>query len=405
MVTNARSGFRPVALAGIRVIDLSRILSGPYCTQWLADHGADVIKIEPPQGDETRTWGPPFRDGTASYFIGINRNKRGIALDLSQPMGRDVLLALLTNADVLIENFKPGTLEKWGLGYEEALRHRFPKLIHCRISGFGSEGPLGGMPGYDAIVQAMTGLMSVNGTPESGPTRIGIPLVDLGTGLNAAIGILMALVERQRSDQGQFIEISLYDTGVSLLHPQAANWFLNGRTPVPTGNQHPNIVPYDKFATKTTEIFVGVGNDRQFRRLCERLGCGELANDMRFRSNGERNINREALRAELETLLADKDGFQLCEELLRIGVPAGPVNNITEVLSHPHTRHREMVVAQGDQRGTGIPIKMSRTPGQVRQPAPNFGADTRAVLAEAGYSDADIQSLFDAGVAFEAPTK
>lgn len=389
------------ALAGLKVIDLSRVLGGPFSTLWLADHGAEVIKVEPPAGDETRGWGPPFKDGTASYYIGVNRNKRAIALDLSRPEGRDVLLRLLGDADILVENFKTGTMEKWGLGYDDVLKDRFPRLIHCRISGFGADGPLGGMPGYDAIVQAMAGLMSTNGTRDTGPMRIGIPLVDLGAGLTAAIGILMAIVERERSGRGQFVDVSLFDTGISLLHPHAANWFLHGRNPTLMGNEHPNIVPYDKFATRTVEIFVGIGNDRQFRRLCERLGRPDLGRDPRFHNNAQRIGNRGALRAELEPLLQEEDGTALCDELLRQGIPAGPVHTLDQVLTHPHTRHREMVVDHAGERGTGIPIKLSRTPGSVRSSAPAFGSSTRAVLAEAGYSESEIQDLIGSAVAFE----
>ena len=230
------------ALAGIRVIDLSRILGGPYCGQILGDHGADVLKVEPPQGDDTRTWGPPFKDGVASYYMGLNRNKLGTQLDLASEQGRSVLLGLLAGADVLVENFKTGTMEKWGLGYEQ-LAQRFPRLIHCRVSGFGSDGPLGGLAGYDAAVQALTGIMSVNGEVGGEPLRVGLPVVDLVTGLNAAIGVLLALQERERSGKGQFVEASLYDCGLSLLHPHAANWFADGREPKLTGNAHPNIYP------------------------------------------------------------------------------------------------------------------------------------------------------------------
>src|SRR5271165_656099 len=268
------------ALAGLKVVDLSRVLGGPFCTQILGDHGADVLKVEPPVGDETRTWGPPFQDGTAAYFIGVNRNKRGIVLDLTSEEGRMALLGLLEGADVMIENFKTGTLEKWGIG-GEALRERFPRLIHCRISGFGADGPLGGMPGYDAAIQAMSGLMSVNGepAPEGGPTRIGVPVVDLVTGLNACIGILMALHERESSGRGQLVEAALFDCAISLLHPHLANYFLAGTEPKRYGNAHPNVVPYDTFATRTTPLFLAVGNNGQFRKLCEQLGCPELAQD------------------------------------------------------------------------------------------------------------------------------
>lgn len=391
------------ALAGLRVVDLTRVLGGPYCTQWLADHGADVIKVEPPQGDETRGWGPPFRGDAASYFIGVNRNKRALALDLSKPAGRDVLLRLLEGADVLVENFRPGTLEKWGLGYEEVLAPRFPRLVHCRVSGFGADGPLGSLPGYDAAIQACAGLMSVNGDPSTGPMRIGIPLVDLGTGLAAAIGILLALVERVRSGRGQFVDATLYDTAVALLHPQAANWFLSGEPPKLIGNAHPNISPYDKFPTASCEIFLAVGNDRQFQRLCALLEAPELASDPRFRTNADRNRNRAALRDALEGLLLRHEGRALCDRLLREGIPAGPVLTVPEVLDHPHTRHRGMVAELGDYRGTGIALKLSRTPGSVRRPPPRFSQDSRDILREAGYTEDEISKLVAEGVVPDRP--
>lgn len=394
---------RPGALCGLKVLDLSRVLGGPYCTQILSDHGADVIKVEPPAGDETRSWGPPFVDRTASYFIGVNRNKRDIALDLSRAEGREIVLRLLAGADVLVENFKTGTLERWGLGYDEVLRGRFPRLIHCRVSGFGADGPLGGAPGYDAVAQAMSGLMSINGDPASGPTRIGIPIVDMASGLNAVIGILLALNERQRSGAGQFIDISLFDTAVGLQHPHAANWFVDGQLPRLVGSGHPNVVPYDKFATRSGEIFLGIGNDGQFRKFCEFVGAPGLAADPRYASNGERNRNRDRLRASIEALLADRDAATLCQALLKAGVPAGPVHSLPEVLEHPHTRHRRMVVELGaGQRGLGVPVKLSRTPGQAHAPAPTIGQHTYEVLGALGYAESDIDALIGAGVAVRA---
>jgi len=253
------------ALSGIKVVDLTRVLGGPYCTMILSDHGADVIKVEPPQGDEVRDWGPPFHEGDASYFIGVNRNKRAMAVDLREPDGQAIVLKMLEGADVLIENFKPGDMEKWGLGFHDVLSKRFPRLIHCRISGFGGDGPLGGLPGYDAILQAMTGLMSVNGDATTGPLRLGTAIVDMGTGLYSAIGILMALHERTVSGLGQYLDMTLYDCGMALLHPQAANFFLNGKQPAGTGNPHPNLVPYDKYPTRTCDIFIASGNNGQFR--------------------------------------------------------------------------------------------------------------------------------------------
>ncbi len=389
------------ALAGLKIIDLTRVLSGPYATQIFADHGADVIKIEPPQGDEVRDWGPPFHDGDASYFIGLNRNKRSIGLDLGTSEGRDVLLRLLADADVLFENFKTGQMERFGLGYEEVLKERFPRLVYCRISGYGADGPLGGYPGYDAVVQAAAGWFSVNGDPESGPTRVGIPMIDMGTGLYATIAILMALVERARSGRGQFIDMTLYDCGVSLLHPYLANYLLSGKTPVLTGNKHPNIAPYDRYRTRTVDVFIGVGNNRQFRRLVDVLGRPDLADDPRFRDNGDRSVNRDELTRELETLMAAWDGEELCSRLLAAGVAAGPVNDIAQVMAHPHTRHRGMDARLDWYRGAGTPIKFSRTPGAIRTPPPRFGVHGREVLAEHGFSREEIEGLVQAGVLVE----
>jgi len=388
----------PGALAGIKVIDLTRVLGGPYCTMILSDHGADVIKIEPPQGDEVRDWGPPFHEGDASYFIGVNRNKRAIALDLGKEEGKAVLLRLLEGADVLIENFKPGSMEKWGIGYEEVLSKRFPGLIHCRISGFGGDGPLGGLPGYDAILQAMTGLMSINGDPTTGPMRLGTAIVDMGTGLYSAVGILMALHERGRSGQGQYLDMTLYDCGMSLLHPQAANFFLNGARPKGTGNPHPNLVPYDKYPTKTGEIFIASGNNGQFRKLCELIGRMDMADDPRFANNGERNINRVALGQELAAAFADQDGKELSLRLIRAGVPAGPVLPVDESTAAPHTEHREMVTELDGYRGIGTPIKFSRTKGGTRRPPPKFAEHGTEVLLQHGYTEEQIAKLQETGV-------
>lgn len=354
------------ALAGVRVLDISRILGGPYCGQILGDHGADVLKVEPPQGDDTRTWGPPFKDGAASYYHGLNRNKRSMHLDLGSPEGREALLALVAEADVLIENFKSGTMERWGIGYE-ALSERFPRLVWCRVTGFGSDGPLGALPGYDAAVQALAGIMSINGEAEGGPLRVGLPVVDMVTGLNAVIGVLLALQERQRSGRGQFVEAALYDSGLSLLHPHAANWFLDGNTPRRTGNAHPNIYPYDTLATRTQPLFVAVGNDRQFASLCRCIGVPALADDPRYARAGDRSVNRVALKTVLEDAMKDFDGSALVDTLMAAGVPAAPVLSVDAALAHPHTAHRQMVVdLPGGYRGIGAPVKLSRTPASYR---------------------------------------
>ena len=390
------------ALAGLKVIDLSRVLGGPYSGQILADHGAHVIKVEPPAGDETRAWGPPFADdGTAAYYNGLNRNKRDIVIDLSRPEGREIVLKMLADADVLIENFKIGTLDRWGIGYEQTLRERFPRLIHCRGSGFGADGPLGGAPGYDAVAQALGGLMSINGTPDSGPLRVGVPVVDITTGLSAVIGVLLAVIERQRSGRGQFVQATLYDTAVSLLHPQSANWLQSGQTPQLSGNAHSNIVPYDKFATQTCEVFLGIGNNGQWRKLCEFLGQPTLADEPRFATNAERFRHRDELRALLEAHLQQVDGEQLCRDLLAVGIPAGAVRSIPQVLTDPHTLHRDMVVQVEGVPGIGIPVKLSRTPGRAHSAPPRFGQHTRELLLEHGYGAATIDAMIARGTVVE----
>ena len=377
-------------LSGITVIDLTRVLGGPFCTQILGDHGADVVKVEPPQGDEVRDWGPPFLDGDASYFIGVNRNKRAIGIDLTKPAGRELLLSLLSTADVLIENMKPGTLEAWGLG-RALLEERFPRLVHCSITGFGPDGPLGGRPGYDAVIQGLVGMFSINGAPECGPTRIGIPLVDIGTGLYAAIAILMALVERQRSGRGQHLDVSLFDCGHAMMHPHAANYFLSGVEPKLTGSAHPNISPYDTYRTATVPLFLAVGNERAFRRLCEIVGAPELASDPRFATNAERVVNRTELKVALEEALSRHDGAQLWQTLIDAGVPAGPLFGLRAAVEHPHTRHRNVVVERGPYRAMGTPIKPSRSEAVFHHVPPRFAEHTDEVL-ERGAVSPDLKA-------------
>lgn len=385
------------ALKGLKVIDLSRVLGGPLAGQILGDHGADVIKIEPPAGDETRAWGPPFQEETASYFMGINRNKRALALDLRHEDGQAVLMRLLEDADVLLENFKTGTLEKWGIGFD-ALSARFPRLIHCRVSGFGADGPLGGMPGYDAILQAMGGLMSVNGTEESGPTRVGLPVVDMVTGMNAVQGILLALHHRNTSGKGQFVEAALFDSALSLLHPHAANYTMSGKLPQRTGNDHPNISPYSTYATGGRPIYLSVGNDRQFARLCDVIGAPAIATDPRFATNEKRVVNRAELRVVLEDVLAGFDGNDLAITLINAGVPAGPVLDLGEALAHPHTAHREMTVHIDEYNGLGAPVKASATPASFRRKPPRFAQHREEILSEAGFSPEEIEKLTQDGI-------
>src|ERR1700743_1783227 len=384
------------ARAGFGGVDFTRVLGGPYCTQILADHGANVIKVEPPAGDEVRDWGPPFHDEDAAYFVGINRNKRSVGLDLASVGGRAVLMKLLEGADVLIENFKPGTVDKWGIG-NDILREKFPRLVHCRISGFGADGPRGGNPGYDAIIQAMTGMIAATGSKASGPMRIGVPVVDISTGLYATIGILMALAERQRSGLGQFLETTLYECGLSVMHPHAANYFMHGRPPSLTGNEHPNLVPYAIFPTKTDDIFIAAGNDGTFRKLAKEIGKAELGTDVRFARNKDRIANREALHQELAAVFSQHEAEPLCNHLLAAGLPVGPVQKIDQALTNHHTLHRGDVIAKDWYKGVGSPIRMQRSKPSLRSTPPKFSQHTKEVLGEFGYSTDDIDTLIASG--------
>jgi crotonobetainyl-CoA:carnitine CoA-transferase CaiB-like acyl-CoA transferase len=371
------------ALTDLRVVDLSRVLAGPLCTQMLADHGADVVKVEPPAGDETRQLGPPFdANGQAAYFGAVNRGKRAITLDLSRPDGRAVLEALLKDADVLVENFLPGTLERWKLGYEQVLKARHPRLIYCSISGFGADGPLGGLPGYDAVLQAMSGLMSINGTPESGATRVGVPIVDYVTGYNALTGILLALTARQQTGRGQRVDVALFDTALSLLVPHAANWLCSGRTPGRLGSAHPNIAPYDKFVAGDGELFLGIVNDGQFRRFCRQVGRDDLATDPRFETNPARVQHRAELRKEIERTLSAFKVEEICGELMKNGVPAGAVNTVPQAFAQPHVAHRRMLIEQGGHRAAGIPVKLADTPGGPGLPPPRVDQHGQEIRTE-----------------------
>lgn len=392
------------ALAGLRVIDLSRVLAGPHCTQMLGDQGADIIKIEPPAGDDTRGWGPPwFKDEageakSSGYFVGLNRNKRALSLDLTQPRGREVLLRLLEEADVLIENFKPDTLIKWGLGYDEVLKERFPRLIYCQISGFGPDGPLGGFPGYDAVAQAWSGIISLSGHPETGPVRCQVPLVDVMTATNAAVAILMALYERERSGQGQAIEVTLYDSALAMIYPYAAGVLNGGQQPPLTGNGHALAMPYGLYETRTGPLFLGTATDSQYRKAMTVLGRPDLARDPRFATNRDRVKHREELLAILREIFLREDSKELGQRLLAAGVPAGPIQTVAAAMAHPHTRHRGMALRREGIGLVGSPLRLKRTPPEVRRNPPDFAADTRAVLEEAGFAPAEIEALIGEGV-------
>jgi formyl-CoA transferase/CoA:oxalate CoA-transferase len=378
-------------LDDITVLDFSRVLAGPYCTMQLGDLGARVIKIEQPgRGDDTRAWGPPFINGESAYFLSINRNKESVALDLKDPRAQRVIHALLSRADVVVENFRPGTMERLGLGHDE-VAGKYPRLVYCSISGFGQSGPRRLEAGYDAMMQAEGGLMSITGSPEGSPFRLGVAIGDIATGMLAVQGILAALLARARTGRGQRVDIAMLDAVTSLLTYQASSAFATGVTPTRMGNRHPSIAPYDTFATADGEFVLSVGNDDQFRRLTEMLGIAGLAQDARFRTNADRVKNYDALRGELSTLLSAWTRDRLLTALTAAGVPCGAVRTVTEALADPQLAAREMIVplehvTAGSIKVLGTPLKLSDTPARVRTPPPTLGQHTDAVLKELGFS-------------------
>ncbi|WP_159917682.1 CaiB/BaiF CoA-transferase family protein [Pantoea sp. 18069] len=393
---------RAGALQGLKVVDLTRVLAGPLCTQILADHGAEVTKVEPPAGDETRRLGPPYTASQqAAYYSALNRGKQSISLDLSTPDGQQVLHGLLAHADVLVENFVPGTLERWGLGYEDVLAARYPRLVLCSISGFGADGPLGGLPGYDAVLQAACGIMSINGSAGDGATKVGIPVVDHLTGYVALSGILMALQARARDGLGQRVEATLYDTAISLLLPHGANWLCSGEVPAPLGSAHPNIVPYDKFRAADGELFIGILNDAQFGRFCCAIGVPGLAADPRFVDNAQRLGHRAALYAAIEAAICTQPAQAWADTLMAVGVPAAAVNSVAAALNHPHTVHRQMLVQRGDYTGIRSPVRLMGTPAVPGAAPPDLDQDRAAILARSWQGQA-MENARVAGLA-QAP--
>jgi crotonobetainyl-CoA:carnitine CoA-transferase CaiB-like acyl-CoA transferase len=391
-------------LDGLTVLDFTRVLAGPYCTMQLADLGARVIKIEQPErGDDTRAWGPPFVGGESAYFLSVNRNKESLALDLKHERARPIVAALLARADVLVENFRPGTIDRLGLDYHTvAARH--PRLVYCSISGFGQTGPRSAEAGYDAMMQAEGGLMSITGAAGGPPFRLGVAIGDIATGMFAVQGILAALLARERLGRGQRVDIAMLDSVTALLSYQASSVFATGAAPVRMGNRHPSIAPYDTFAASDGELVLSVGNDDLFRRLARSLGRPELADDARFLTNADRVLNHDALRNELSALLASWRLPDLLRELARAGVPAGAVRSVSEALADPQLAAREMIVplehlTAGTIRVLGTPLKLSATPASIRTPPPLLGQHTDAILAgDLGFTQAEVDSLRTQGV-------
>lgn len=360
-------------LKGLKVVELARILAGPWIGQTLSDLGAEVIKVESHDGDDTRTWGPPFveQDGhrTAAYFYSCNRGKTGVRADLKTPEGIATVKELITNADIFIENFKVGGLAQYGLDYK-SLAAINPRLIYCSVTGFGQTGPLAHLPGYDFLLQGMSGLMSVTGEPDGAPQKVGVAVTDIVTGLYGTIGILAAVQQRHASGMGQHIDMSLLDCATALLANQNMNFLTSGQSPTRMGNAHPNICPYDVFETANGHIILAVGNDQQFQRCCKVLGLGALNEDARFATNQQRVQNREALMPLLATAIKAREAQPLLKELAAHTVPAGPINSIGENLCSEHSKARGLVVSPENIPGVRTPITFSNATLNITQTAP-----------------------------------
>lgn len=391
-------------LDGITVVDFSRVLAGPYCTMLLADMGADVIKIEQPgKGDDTRAWGPPYLGDQSGYYLAVNRNKRGIAIDLKSDAGRQIALDLVRNADVVVENFRVGVMEKLGLGYDE-LRAIKPDLIYCSISGFGRSGPYSSRPGYDLIAEAMSGFMSVTGEPDGVGMRAGVAIGDVTTGMMASNMILAALLHRERTGEGQLVEAALLDTIVGWLINANLYYLITGENQPRTGNAHALVVPYQEFQAADLPMIITAGNDRLFAALCATIDRPDLPEDPRFRTNSDRIANRAELAALIEAELARKSAAEWAELLEAAGVPSAPINTMAEVFADPHVLARQMLVevehaTLGSIQLPGVPMKFSATDAAVRTAPPVLGQHTREVLRErCNMDDAAIDALAAAGV-------
>ena len=391
------------ALEGIRVIDLTTAYSGPFCTMHLADHGAEVIKVEyPGTGEQSRNWGP-FKNGNSGYYNFLNRNKKGITLNLKHEKGKKILRELVQNADVLVENFKVGMLNGLGLGYED-LKKINPKLVYAAISGFGQNGPYASRPCYDIVAQAMSGVMTITGFPGNPPTKIGPSVGDNYTGTYLTLGIMLALFYRERTGKGQMVDVSMLDTLFSVLENAVITNTLTGEIPKQVGNADPSIAPFDVFATLDGYLAVGVGTDAQWERLCQVMNREDLVHDERFNTNGKRVANYEPdLKTIVSQWVSKHTRYEMEEMLVAAGICVGPVLNVEEAVNHPQIRQREMIVdfdtpELGRISIPGVPIKLSVSPGEISKAAPTLGEENIELLSQLGYSTTDIEEMRKEGV-------
>ena len=387
------------ALEGIRVLDLTRALAGPFCTLMLGDYGADVIKIEMPgTGDDTRHWGPPFIGEESAYFLSINRNKRSMTLNFKEEKAREIFLKLVEGSDVVVENFTPGVMGRFGLEYDTVKRAN-PGIIYCSISGFGQNGPYQSRPAYDQIMQGISGLMSITGDPEGEPEKIGVAVTDIGAGMWAAFAVMSALYRREQDGEGQYIDISMLDAQVAWLTYQAGYYFAYGRPPQRLGKAHPTLVPYQAFMAKDGKYFnVAVGSERLWERFCQAVKREDLKDHPDYATNGVRVENRAALAPLLQEFFLTRDADDWVADLQANSVPAGPINDLADVFSDPQVLHRDMFLeiphpTLGSIKQTGLPLKFSRTPGGLDQHPPLLGEHNQAILKDLGFSESDIEEL------------
>jgi crotonobetainyl-CoA:carnitine CoA-transferase CaiB-like acyl-CoA transferase len=391
-------------LEGMRVIDFSQILAGPFCTMLLADMGADVIKVEKPNGgDDTRRYGPPFINGESAAFLTLNRNKRSIVLDLKNEQGIEIARRLIKDADVMVQNFRPGAMERIGLDYESVKKFN-PAIIYCTVTGFGSTGPYSQKAGFDLVAQGMSGLMSITGFPDMPPAKVGVPIADLNTGMFCAYGILSAYIHRLKTGKGQHVDGSLLDSGIAYTIYESATYFATGEAAGPKGSAHRMIAPYQAFATKDGYINIGAANQNNWERMCRAVGREDLLEDPRFSSNPRRIEHIDELTPIMEETFLTETTAHWFELLEKAGVPCGPIYSINQTYADPHVQARQMAVevehpVAGHIRNIGIPVKLSDTPGKIRKPAPMLGQHTAEVLAELGYSEIEVADFKENGAA------